>query len=83
MQDHAALELHVEVALAERALGALAHRGEGLGQQIVERLALFQARAERSGLAAQFLVGELGELRFERIDLRHRPVEAFDDAVVG
>ena len=47
------------------------------------RLALGQALAEFGGLGAQLLVGELGELRFERVDLRHRLVEAFDDAVVG
>ncbi len=53
VQDHAALELDVEVALAERPLGALAHRGEGLGQQVVERFALLQALAELDGLAFQ------------------------------
>ena len=83
VQDHAALELDVEVTLAERALGALAHRGEGLGQQIVELLALLQTGTKLRGFAAQFVVGELHELRFECIDFRHGPVEAFDDAVVG
>ena len=83
VQDHAAHELHVEVALAERALGRLAHRGEGLDQQVVQGLALGQALAEFGGLGAQLLVGELGELRLERVDLRHRLVEAFDDAIIG
>ena len=83
VQDHAALELDVELALAERALGRLAHRGEGLDQEVVQGLALGQALAELDGLGAQLLVGELLELRFERVDLRHRLVEAFDDPVVG
>ena len=83
VQDHAALELHVEGTLAERALGRLAHRGEGLDQQVVERLALGEAVAEFDGLAAQRLVGERDHLRLERIDLRHGLVEALDDAVVG
>ncbi len=83
MEDHAALELDVEVALAECALGSLAHRGEGFGLDVVQRFALGQAFAELGGLAAQFFVGKLGELRFERVDLRHRLVEAFDDAVIG
>jgi hypothetical protein len=33
------------MALAERALGGLAHDGEGLGKQFVERLAFGEARA--------------------------------------
>ncbi len=40
VQHHAADQLHVEVAHAERALARLAHHGEGLGQQLVERRAL-------------------------------------------
>jgi hypothetical protein len=36
MEDDAADQLHVVMALAERALRRLAHRGEGLGQQIVQ-----------------------------------------------
>jgi hypothetical protein len=36
VQDHAALELDVERALAERPLGRLAHHGEGLDQQVVQ-----------------------------------------------
>ena len=83
VQDHAALELDVEVPLAERPLGRLAHRGEGLDQQVVQRLAFGQPLAELGRLGAQRLVGELLELRLERIDLRHRLVEAFDDPVIG
>ena len=43
------------------------------------------ARRSRNSavLARSCLVGELGELRLERIDLRHRLVEAFDDAIIG
>ena len=37
VQDHAADELHVEMALPERALGGLAAGGEGLDQDVVER----------------------------------------------
>ena len=57
--------------------------GEGFDQQVVERFALGQAFAEFDGLGAQLLVGELDELRLEGIDLRHRLVEAFDDAIIG
>jgi hypothetical protein len=48
----AADHLHVVMALAEHALGRLAHRGEGFGQQLVERLAGGQPLAELDGLAA-------------------------------
>ena len=40
VQDHAADQLHVEMALAERALGGLAHGGEGGNQNVVERQCL-------------------------------------------
>ena len=44
VQHHAADELHVEVALAERALGGFAHGGEGGNEEVVER-----ARPPRAG----------------------------------
>ena len=44
VQHHAADELDVEMALAERALGRLAHGREGLDQDIVELLAGRPAR---------------------------------------
>ena len=83
VQDHAALELHVEVALAQGPLGRLAHGREGFRQQIVERFALGQALAELGGLAAELFVREFDHLRLEGVDLRHRLVEALDDPVVG
>ena len=51
VQHHAADELHVEMALAQRALGRLAHGGEGGHQKFVERLAGGQPVAE---LAVRF-----------------------------
>ena len=47
VQHHAADQLHVEMALLERALGGLAHGGEGRGEQIVEGLAGGELGAER------------------------------------
>ena len=49
VQDHAADELHVEVALAERALGRLAHGGEGGHEDVVERGAFVDLLAEFGG----------------------------------
>ena len=59
VQDHAADQLHVEMALAERALGRLAHGGEGRHQDVVERLAVGELLLEVVGARAQLLVGEL------------------------
>jgi hypothetical protein len=59
VQHHAADQLHVEMALAEHALGGLAHRGEGRDQQVVEALAGGELGAELVGAGAQLLVGEL------------------------
>jgi hypothetical protein len=73
--DHVAVQgpgahhLDVEVALAEHAPGGLAHHGVGLGLDVVERLAFFEAAAELAGLGAQLLVGELLDLRLEGVDL--------------
>ena len=49
MQHHAADQLHVEMALAEGALGRLAHGGEGRNQNVVQRLAISELPAEFSG----------------------------------
>ena len=66
---HAADQLHVEVALAERPPPRLAGQREGLGQQLVERLAAPRPLAQRVGLGAQLLVAEQLHLRLDRADL--------------
>ena len=43
VQHHAAHQLHVEMALAQGALGRLAHHREGFRQQVVQGLALLPA----------------------------------------
>ncbi len=73
VQHHAADQLHVEVAHAQRALGSLAHHREGLGQQLLQLRAVGQPLAEFGGLAAQRAVGELGDLGLERVDALDRP----------
>ena len=83
VQHHAADQLHVEVTLAERALGGLAHHGERLGQQVVQRGAAGQALAELGGLRAQRLVRQRLHRRLEGIDLRHPPLIALERTIVG
>src|SRR5581483_1834459 len=68
VQHHAADQLHVEMALAEGALGRLAHRGEGRNQDVVERLTLRELFAELLGAGLQRFVGESSDFRLQRID---------------
>jgi hypothetical protein len=81
MQHHAADQLHVEMALLERALGGFAHRREGGRGEIVERLAGGQLGAELFGLGAQLLVAERGEFGLERVDRRRYWVDSPSAAV--
>ena len=68
VQDHATDQLHVVVALADRAAGGLAGQGKGLGQQIVERLAVGRALAQIVGLLAQLGIVEQLHLRLDPVD---------------
>src|SRR6266496_4014161 len=69
MQHHAAHQLHIEMALAERPLGGFANGGESFGNDIFERGAILFAFLERLGAGAQSLVRELLDVRFESVDL--------------
>ena len=82
VQHHAADQLHVEMALAERALGRLAHGGEGGHQQVVELGAVGQLLAERFGARPQLGVREPLELGFERIDGLDRGPVGLELAIV-
>ena len=70
MDRGAAEQLHVEVPHAERAAAGLAHQGEGLDEQLVERLAAAGAVAEAEAFFAELVVGEFFEAGFELGDLR-------------
>ena len=65
----AAHELHLVVELAQRAARRLAHDGERLGQQVVERLAVAVALLERVGQRAQLGVAEIDVVVLERLDV--------------
>ena len=81
VEHGAADQLHVEVPHVEHAAAGLAHDGEGLGQQVVERLAVGEALAELGGLAAQLLVGERLERGLEGADLADDRTQTFSDRV--
>ncbi len=83
MQHHAADQLDVEMALAERALAGFADGGEGRLQDIVEGRALGELLLEFVGARAQRLVGERFQFLFQGVDrLDARPIRA-DAAVIG
>ena len=68
VQHHAADQLHVEVAHPHGAARRLAHDGERLGQQVLERLAVAGALAQGVGVAAQLVVVEQLELGLPLVD---------------
>ena len=83
VQHHAADQLHVEMALAERAPRRLAHGGEGGHEEVVERAPLRELLAELAGAVAQRLVGERLDLGLERVDGLDAAGVALDRPVVG
>ena len=89
VQHHAADQLDVEVALADRALRGLAHDGEDLRQNLEHRLFALLALFDRADLrlplgdfGAQFVVAQRGDLGLEPVDLVDVGTEPFDFAFV-
>ncbi|MGY3370250.1 hypothetical protein ACVWZL_007375 [Bradyrhizobium sp. GM2.4] len=62
MQHHAADQLDIEMALAERPLGGFTDRGESGDQQVVKGLALGELLPELDGAGLEGLVGEFRDL---------------------
>ena len=83
VQDHAADQLHVEMTLAERALGGFAHGGEGRHQNVVERGAVGDLLLEFVGARLQRVVGERFELLLQRVDLVDPRLIAADAPFIG
>jgi hypothetical protein len=83
VQHHAADQLDVEVAHAYGALGGLADARKGLGQKVVEVLALVEALAELLGLGAQGVVGERGDLVLEGVDLVDALMQPLEGATLA
>ena len=69
VQHHAADQLHVEVPHVEHAAAGLAHDGEGLGQQVVERGAAGEPlRGTRRSWPRSWLSVSARDRRLERVD---------------
>ena len=83
VQDHAAQDLDVEMALAEHPAGGLAHRGVGLGHEVVEGFPVGQALAELGGLGGQCRVVERLERGLQRIDAFDLFAQFLQLALVG
>ncbi len=78
VQGHAAHQLHVEVALPEHPPGRLAHHGEGLDGEVVERLALVEALTELDRHVAQLVVAQRLHLGLEAVNWLDQLGEAPD-----
>jgi hypothetical protein len=70
VERDAAHELDVEVAHRERPPAGLAHGGECLEEDLLERLAVLDALAELDRLRSELGVAQLLELRLKRADVR-------------
>ncbi len=83
VQEDAAHQLHIEGSLAQRPPGGFAGIGEGLGQQVVEALALAEPVAELRGLLPDSRVAQRAVLGLQRVDpLDGRP-RRLDLSIVG
>jgi hypothetical protein len=69
VEGGASHDLHVVGALPDGAPGGFAHGREGLGEQVVEALAVGQALLELVRLRAQFLIRHILERRLQGVDL--------------
>ncbi len=82
VEEYAAHQLDVERPEAEGATGRLAGVGEGLGEKVVQGLALGEAVAEFLGLRLNAGVVERLELRLQRVDRVDQRPGRLDLAVV-
>ena len=69
VQDHAADQLDVEVALFQRSFCCFPDSGKGGRHQVVESLAGGKLGPKFVGLPAQFVIAQRLKLGLERVDL--------------
>ncbi len=83
MQHHAADQLHIEMALAEGALGRLAYGRKGRNQDVIEGLALGELLAELDGARLERLIRQRRHLRLQGVDGIDTWLIGLDPPVVG
>ena len=71
------------MALAEGALGGLAHRGESRNQDVVERLAFGELLAEFGGSRLQRLIREASDFSLDGIDGTDAGLISLHTPVIG
>ena len=69
VQRSPAHQLNIEMPLTQRPLGRLPDDGEGLDQDVVGRLAVFESLLEGGGLAAQFVIRHRDIVAFHIVDV--------------
>jgi hypothetical protein len=82
VEHDAADQLHVEVPHVQRPAAGLANDGKGLGQEVVEGLALSEPVAELDGPRPELLVGECLNVRFFGVDLGDERADSFQLTLV-
>ena len=83
MENDTAYHLHVEMPHAEHADRGFAHGRERFGQDVVQRLAVFQLLAELVRLGLQLFIGQSLKLLLQRVDLIDDLVHRLDVTIVG
>ncbi len=83
VQHHAADQLDIEMALAERALGGFTDRGESGDQKVVQGLALGELLPELDGAGLEGFVGEFRNLGLQRVDRVDAGLISLHPPVVG
>jgi len=78
MQNDAADDLHVKVALAQSAARRLAGCRERFRQQIIGRLPFFQPLFESGGFGLQAVIIQIPKIFFQRINLFRQRFEFFE-----
>ena len=83
MEDDPADHLDVVVAHLDLSPGDLADDGEGLGQDVVETSAVFEAGDELGGLGLEFVVAQTADLVFPLADALNCAGQLLDFTRVG
>ena len=82
VKDHAANQLHVEMAHVEDAAAGFADHGKGFDQEVVERSALSDSFFEFNSFSGQVDIGKFAKSRLQSGDFRDHGQHALDFTLV-